>query len=551
MIERIHIRNFAIIDELEIDFQPGLTVLTGETGAGKSIILQALGVSLGAPPNRLMVKTDVRQATVETVFSGARQQITVYRVMPARGRTRNFINDEPVEETSFISQTRRQADFHGQHEQQLIMDKSTHISYLDDYCGNGETVAALKNCYTTIDNTRKTLNDARLRQQHSEQRRQLLDFQLKEILAVAPKLDEDIRLGEEFKLASHREELLTAVESINRIITADEDAIQDRLFGAIRELERLVKYDAGLQDTLQLLNDASINLQEANSGLQRHAQALDHDQDRLREIEDRLLALEALKRKYGGTLARVLEYRVEIDQELSSLTGLHGQIGALEKQIRELYQEYQTLADSAHQCRVSAVERLSAAIEAEMHRLQMPGARFEIRIAQVAETDSPISVDGRLVRFLADGYDNVEFFLSANPGERTKPLAAIASGGEISRIMLAIKTVLQTSDPVETLIFDEIDTGISGTAAELVAASLARLAQTKQVICITHLPQIAARAHQHLLVEKTIKGSVTTVSAAYLSRDERITDLARLIAGSNITAADRATAQRVFEHSNG
>lgn len=551
MINRLHIRNFAIIDELDLILKPGLTVITGETGSGKSIILQALNVSLGMKTTKTMIKTGQAQAVVETSLYQSAKERTVHRVIPAKGRLKNYIDDTPVNDSDYRELTRNYADFHGQHEQQLIMNSATHIKYLDNYIGNQNTVRKLKTRFDQIEAVRKKLASVQRQQEYAVQRKELLNFQLNEITAVIPMLGEDLKLAKEFSVGSHQEAIITTIDDLHSCLETDDNSVQQQLHRSVRELERLLKWDAGLKNFIKLLNDAVINLQEVSSGLFEHVQSLDFDKERLREIEDRLQDLELLKRKYGGSIESVLEYKAAIENELKVFESQDYEIEQLQQNVLNFQEEYQELANKAHDKRSSAIRKLSNAIITEMYKLKMPGANFEIRMTQLADNNSPVKYGKRTVRFYPDGYDVIEFYLSANPGEKTKPLTQIASGGEVSRIMLAIKTVLQDSDPVDTLIFDEIDSGISGTAAELVADSLVKLSRDKQVICITHLPQIAVRADYHLLVRKYISANDTVVHASYLDQEEKSDALAQLISGAEITDDDRLAAQRLYERYHG
>ncbi len=551
MIDRLHIRNFAIIEQLDLELKPGLTVITGETGSGKSIILQALNVSLGMKPTKTMIRTGQKRAVVETQLSNLNDNINVNRIIPARGRVKNYIEDEPVNNLTYCRDTGSFVDFHGQHEQQLIMNPATHISYLDNFCGNQSTVRKLKARFEEIEATRKKLSTLKAKQKLADERKELLGFQLNEISAVVPKIGEDQELADEYSRGSHQEELITAINDLHLRLENDDNAIQQQLHESVLELERLLKWDSALETHINLLNTAIINLQEVNSGLQEHERTLNFDSDRLREVEDRLLALETLKRKYGGSLDAVLECKDAIDGELKVFDNLESETIQLQQELEKNREEYQKFAERAHLKRQSNQGKLASAIITEMHKLKMPGAKFEIRITQIPDNDSKVHKDGQPVRANPDGYDSVEFYLSANPGEKTKPLTQIASGGEVSRIMLAIKTVLQDSDPVDTLIFDEIDSGISGTAAELVAESLFNLSRDKQVICITHLPQIAVCADHHLLVEKELSANDTAVRIKYLNQEEKWDALASLTAGTEVTADDRLAAQRLYERYHG
>ena len=547
MINKLHIRNFAIIDELTLDFKPGLTVITGETGSGKSIILQALGVTMGSKPTKTMIKSGQDRATIETSHG----KIEYYRVIPEKGRIKNYIDDIPVSEKEYKVRTRNITDFHGQHEQQLIMDSSTHIHYLDNYAGLEMAVNELNILYNDLDIISRKLEKVKTNKVLADERKELLSFQLNEIESVNPKPDEDTRLHEEFTIGSHQEEIITTISELNSRLESGGSSIQGILNDSIHDLDRLLKWDPGLKDFVKLLNEAVINLQEVNAGLNQHITAINFDRDRLRELEDRLQALDSLKRKYGGSLDQVIERKDSIVEELADLKSLDKQIALLEKALVDKQNHFRKSADSIHGSRQAVIDELSTNIMSEMRRLQMPGAKFKIELSQIIDKKSFVSYDGQPVKYSADGYDFVQFLLSANPGEKLKPLTEIASGGEVSRIMLAIKTILQNGDPVDTLIFDEIDSGISGTAAEKVAESLVNLARNKQVICITHLPQIAVRSHNHLQVNKNISHDITTVSARYLNNEEVIRALAQLTAGNKYVAEDLSAARAMYERYHG
>ncbi len=551
MINRIHIRNFAIIDQLDLVLKPGLTVITGETGSGKSIILQALSVALGMKPTKTMVRTDQERAVVEANLNHDRDQIDLTRVIPLRGRVKNHINDEPVNEVDYREKTLIIADFHGQHEQQLIMNSATHINYLDNFAGNENLVKELSSLHERLEAIQLEMKSSLTRKKRAAERQELLQYQLNEISTIAPKPGEDIELHNEFRIGSNREEMVQIIDGINTSLKASDTGISSGLTNIVRDLEKLKKIDNSLSGYINMVNESLINLQEVNSGLMNHIRTLDFDQDKLREIEDRLQSLESLKRKYGGSLESVLEKSSAIERELTGFGDLESQIGALQDQLEKLQADYQQKADRIHKLRITAVNRLSQAIENEMEKLQMPGARFEIMLKQLLDQKSPFFVDSNRVRYYPNGYDVVEFYLSANPGEIPKPLTQIASGGEVSRIMLAIKTVLQSNDPVFTLIFDEIDSGISGSAAELVAENLVNLAREKQVICITHLPQIAVRANQHLQVSKQVSDNKTSVKAVYLDRDKIYSAIAGLSSGTNTSATDMAAAKKLYERYHG
>lgn len=517
MISYLTIRDFAILKEIELPLHRGLTVITGETGSGKSLLLQALGVVLGGKGTKVMVRTGVKRAVLETEV----RKVAYRRILSKAGRMKSYIDDEPHPEPQFREKVTSLVDFHGQHDQQLIMEVDQHIGYLDRFAGLSDKVEKIGETYDTLMSKRRELREAIRQRNRATERQELLEFQLQEIQALNPQPGEDEELETEFKTLNHIDEVIATVNRLNQIYLEDEQSLYNQLSESEHELERLVKIDDNLSEHLKSIRSAGVVIQDVADGLMEYVDTLDHNPQRLADVEERLQSIEGLKRKYGGTLEAVLLKQKDIRRELDNLSHLGSDIDRLNEEISDLEQEYQLLADQLHKGRVETAPGLTQAIVQEMNTLNMPEARFEIRINQERTEESFVQFEDQPVVAGKTGYDQVEFFLSANPGERLKPLKDIASGGEISRIMLAVKTVFQSIDPVHTLVFDEIDTGLSGSAAEKVAQALKTLAGDKQVICITHLPQIAREADRHLLVEKTISGDQTNVRVRYLSDNER------------------------------
>ncbi|NOZ03946.1 MAG: DNA repair protein RecN [FCB group bacterium] len=547
MVKRLSIKNFAIIDELEIDFHPGLTVITGETGSGKSILIQALSVALGAKGTKTMVRSGSERAVVETEVD----QTTYRRIIAKSGRIKSYINDEPLSEPVFRQSVTKLVDFHGQHEQQLIMDVNNHIYYLDSYCNLTADVEEIGDIFNSYRESKQQLKQLKEKLKMARERQELLTFQQREILAVNPQPDEDYQLEDEYKTLNHIDELVETIRNLNRLLTESDRSLYTQLSEAMRSLEHVARFDSQLRPFLDSLDSVTITIQDVSNGLLEHMESLDHDKTRLLEIEERLQAIEGLKRKYGGSLEAVMLTLRNIEDELKNLSNLDVRIDDLEQEIHRLETRYQLLADRLHDSRTSRARQLAEAVKKEMQRLNMPSAEFAIHISQKAVDESFVKCGDTAVLPTGNGYDQVEFYLCANPGEQPKPLTEIASGGEISRIMLAIKTVFQQSDPVNTLIFDEIDTGISGVAAEKVAESLMNLARSKQVICITHLPQIASRANRHLHVTKHIRGAETRVKVKYLDRDERVKTIAQLFSGSQISQDSFHSLKTIIEAAHG
>jgi DNA repair protein RecN (Recombination protein N) len=530
MIEKLYIKDFAIVDEMEISFNTGLTVITGETGSGKSILLQALNVSLGGKVSKTMVRSNSERAVVETKLDST----TYRRVINKSGRAKSYLNDEPFTENDYRNACSSLVDFHGQHEQQYIMNDSSHIDYLDAFCGINNRVENCTALFNSIKHDTKILSELLEKKQSAEQHQELLSFQLNEISTINPEQDEDVKLEKELQTLKHLDELVETANRISIELTDDDESIYNKMSSSLNALEKLVNIDQKLTEYSELIRSASLNVQDTSAGLNDYVNSLNHDKNRLIEIQDRLGAIDGLKRKYGGSIDAILNAKNQITDDIINISSLDDEIEKLKKTIFDEKIIYQKIADEIHDERDQGSKILSKAVENEMLLLNMQDARFEIQILQKNIVDSFATYNGKPVLANEKGFDNIKFLLSANPGEILKPLVEIASGGEISRIMLAIKTVFQNNDPVDSLVFDEIDSGISGVAAEKVANSLVNLAKAKQVICITHLPQIAQSADRHLHISKSVNNVKTIVTSNYLTNDERKQAIHQLSASANV-----------------
>ena len=550
MIKKLFIKDFAIIKELEIPLKNGLTVITGETGAGKSILLKALGFALGAKSDKTYVRSGQEQSVVEVEVQTNKDSI-YRRLLSKGGRSRSFVNDEPTIDINYKSLVKVIADFHGQNEQQYILNSNTHIDFLDSYCKSEELVKKIEFIFSNLSKTIDLLNKAKIQQETASNQKELLKFQLNEINSISPRENEDVRLGVEFKRLNHIDELISTVQNMNQSLTEHDHSIYRQLISTLNDLERLSNYDKNLGTFIDSLKQASISIQDASVSLFQYAENIDNDPEQSKIIEDRLQEIESLKRKYGGSIESIFTFKSQAEVELESLSGLDQKIIDLEEERYLLVTQYQKIADQLHESRINNAIKLSKEIELEMSELNMAGSTFEILINTKPDSESLINFNQERIAFGSKGYDTIEFFLSANPGELPKPLVKVASGGEVSRIMLAIKSVLKKSDPVETLIFDEIDSGISGQAAEKVALSLEALAKNKQVLCITHLPQIASRAHHHMHISKKINNNQTDVVLNYLKEEEKLEAIAGLFSGENISVESISTVKEFREKARG
>ena len=524
MIRSLYLKDLAIISELNINFNPGLTVITGETGSGKSLLVKALSYVLGSKGNKVLVRTGRPHTVVETATS----QGTIRRILSNSGRTKSFINDEPVKENKFSIVVPYCADFHGQHDQQMILNKVYHLSYLDRFADNIEEVDKLKETFKNITIAENELNQKRKNLSEMQSKKELLEFQLNEIESVSPEVDEDKSLLKQFKKLSNGETLYNSVQDIIGSIESGDFSILIKLEEIINTLAEIKSIDSELHTYIDELNSARISIQDVTNQLLQYQSSVEIDQEQCSEIDQRLQEIESLKRKYGGSIESVNMKLEEIKKELSSIETDGQSIVRLKKELLSLNESYQARADQLHSSRLGAAEKLQSSIERQMKLLNISKPQFVIKFGVNEQESSIVSFNNNAVKAYPSGYDKVEFYLSANPGESPKPLTDIASGGEISRIMLSIKTVFQSNDPVDTLIFDEIDSGISGETAEKVSRALVNLAKVKQVFCISHLPQIAARANHHLHISKKSINQKTQVGASYLNKEERINMISHL-----------------------
>jgi len=551
LINKIIIKDFAIIHDIELDLKAGLTVITGETGAGKSILLRALAVALSAKANKTDVRSGCDRAVVEVETQSNNGKEIIRRIISKSGRTRSFINDEPIIEADFQKKVLIYADFHGQHAQQYILNSDTHLEYLDNFCGNDQQIKQIEICYTELETKKKELKRALNTASQASDRRELLNFQIKEIEIINPQVNEDISLSKEFRSLNNAEELKKTVTRLNQSLLQNEHSIYEQLSSVLKDLNNLSKFDEELIPLIKSVDQSALAVQDVSYDLVRYANSINLDKSKLEEIKDRLQSIESLKRKHGGSLESVLNYFNNSRQELEELSGLNDSINIYQKEIKILSRQFQDLAHILHNQRVKNIKILEKAIEGELASLNMAGAEFQVKMQTQANSASEILFNNTGVLINSRGFDTVEFFLSANPGAETKPLKTVASGGEISRIMLAIKTILNRGKKVNTLIFDEIDSGLSGQAAEKVADSLIKLAHNSQIICISHLPQIAARAQHHLFISKILSQNRTDIEMKYLNAETRIQAIAELFSGVTVTRENLASAKILREQARG
>lgn len=562
MLKTLYIKNFALIDELTIEFGSGLNIITGETGAGKSILIGALGMVLGERASVDVIRKGAEKAVIEAVIDvtnnkrvaallkeneiDASDEAILRREISAKG-TRCFINDTPATLSLLHSVSELCIDLHGQHEHQSLLKVESHIRLLDDAGGLGGLVEEYRSLFATLKQSKAQLEELRNKEKNLREKRAFYEFQIKEIDSVAPEPDEWDELQTEQKILENAERIFSATNTLHEILYANDDSVHNRLVEARNILQDLARIDKSFTDSANDAQTAQALVDEITKFVQRYNARIDFNAERLEELRERLSALSMLKKKYGGTLADVLAYRQQIAKEVELAENFEEEIAKLEKRIRAQQESLSNIAERLSQKRRETANRLSRAIVEELKKLGISEGRFEVRFSATPDKDGDIFINGMRYAANANGYDEVEFLISTNLGEDVKPLAKVASGGEISRVMLAMKTVLAKSERLPILVFDEIDTGVSGKIAQAVGFSMKDLSRYHQIIAITHLPQIAAMADLHFRVSKKSVKQRTVTCVEVLSESEHRKEVARLLSGTDITEAALQSAAELIE----
>ncbi len=534
MLRFLSISRLAIIDALAVEFAPGFNVVTGETGAGKSIVVGAIDLLLGGRASSELVRAGADTAIVQASLENTEnKEVIVRREVSASGRSRAFVDDTLVSAASLREVTGPLVDLHGQHDHQQLLDASEHIRLLDVLGDTGPLLAEVALAWDDLQRARNAVEALSMGQREREARLEMARFQLAEIERVSPLAGEDDDLSAERQVLAHTERLQRLVGEAYADLYEDDGAALARLAQVWRRLDEAATLDPALDlgETRRLVQPL---LEDAAVALQRYLSRLHASPDRLQQVEDRLAALERLKRRHGPALADVLAKAGELLATISTLDASSERADEMRAALAAAERRYREVAGRLSAARSAAARALPSRLERELAELAM--ARTRCAFPLESDLDRP-------ERWTARGADRGELFLSANPGETPRPLARIASGGELSRVMLALKTLASTDGAGKTLVFDEVDAGISGRVADAVGRRLRRLGERFQVICITHLPQVAAHATAHYHVAKRPVDGRTVAAMTRLDPADRVEELARLIAGRDVTESARATAR--------
>ena len=549
MLSLLHIENIAVIEQAEICFDHGFNILTGETGAGKSIVIDAISAILGQRAYRDMIRTGADKASVRAVFTNVPHlewfdendveydsEIIIQREIHQDGRNVCRVNGVPVTVSILHKLGIRLINIHGQHDSASLFDEDNHLAYLDAFSDNAALRMDYQKKYCLVSDIRKEIQQKTMDESEKLRRMETLRYQIDEISRAQLDPNEDTELETRRKLLQNAEKLSDGLqEAVACLYGGDEsDGAASLMAQAERALAKLGRYTDAFASVHSKVSDLMYQVQDAAEELRDLEGDLSYSADELEQIESRLDVIHKLRRKYGVTCQDILNYLEDAKRELDEIVFADDHIERLKKKLRKAETEAWDAAIVLRKDRQDAANRLSAGILTELAQLDMPKVQFAC-----AFTETELS---------ANGADTVAFYMSANVGEALKPMSKVASGGELARIMLAMKNVLAEKDSVHTLIFDEVDTGVSGRAAQRVAEKLKRVASHKQVLCVTHLPQLAAMADTHLLIAKSERDGRTFTTVTPLDLDGRKRELARIIGGANITETTLKSAEEMLRH---
>lgn len=552
MLNQLSVRNVAVIDKLDINLHDGVSVLTGETGAGKSIIIDSINMILGDRANKELVRYGTDKAVVQAVFDAPKSVINVLeendidvedetviitRQVTKEGKSAARINGMVVTLNILREISDRLINIHGQHDNQALLTPIRHITFLDAYADNEEYINRYKDILSKKREIEKKISSLEMDEQEKMQRIDLLEYQVKEIKKASLEKDEEDDLREQRDIYTNAEQITKSVnEAYMNLYEGDEiQSAYDGISIAVNEISQISDLNPQLKSIYDTLNEIMYSLEDTAHEIKEFGETVEFDEQTLNEIEERLDLISRLKRKYGNSIEEILEYLKKAESELNDIKLSDERTNELKEELKSITKDLKEKGNVLTQRRENAAKVLEENIEKSLHELNMEKSKFKVNIENNGT-------------FYDNGMDKVEFLISTNPGEPLKPLVKIASGGELSRVMLAIKSILADSDGVDTMIFDEIDTGVSGKAAMSIAKKLAVIAKNKQVICITHLPQLTAMADNHYLIQKNTDGELASTTLKELDEEGRELELARIIDGGEVTELALSHAKQMLEN---
>jgi DNA repair protein RecN (Recombination protein N) len=564
MLKSFEVKDYALIEHISVEFGNGLNIITGETGAGKSILIDAMSLLLGERvPHSGIVRKGAQKSYVEGIFNvkGNKKvkslleendvefsnELIIRREISLKGSNRCFINDTPVNLNLVKNVGDLLVDLHGQHEHQSLLRTETHIDYLDEFGSYQELLLQYKSLYSELLNKESEFEELREKENSIKEKKDYYAFQIKEIDNIALQEDEEEKLNNELKILENSEKLAELTSDIYQILYESDNSVQDALSKVKNHLQKLSEIDNSFSDAVRESESALAQIEDISNLARNYNSNLNLDPDEVEGKRERLGAINLLKKKYGGSVKSILDYRKKIGEEFGLAENFAGKIKDLSDSIFELRKQAGSLTKKISNQRTQAAKLVKKGIEGTLKELGIPEPEFKTQISNHStEKDSGVFIDGKFFNATSKGIDEVEFFITTNPGEDLKPLVKVASGGEVSRIMLALKSTLAKNDKLPLLIFDEIDVGVSGRIAQKVGNALKNLASFHQVISITHLPQIASLADHHYSIEKIAQNERVISSIKKLPESERITEIAKLLSGEKITEASLKSARELI-----
>ena len=563
MLKSFEVKDYALIEHISVEFGSGLNIITGETGAGKSILIDAMSLLLGERASTEVVRKGAQKTFVEGIFNvkgnkkvkslleendvDFNDELIIRREISLKGSNRCFINDTPVNLNLVKDVGNLLVDLHGQHEHQSLLRTETHIDYLDEFGDYQELLHQYKKIYSELLHKEDELKKLQEKESSIKEKKDFYSFQIKEIDNISPQEDEEDKLNEELKVLENSEKLAEITSEVYQIIYESDNSIQTSLSKVRSLLQKLSDIDKSFSDAFSESESALAQIQDISNFVRSYNSKINLDQDEVEEKRERLGAINLLKKKYGGSIKSIIDYRKKIGDEYELAENFSEKINELSKNIFELRKNSGNLAKSLSKQREQSAKLVKKGIEETLKELGIQHPQFKTDIINAqGEKDTGVFLDGKYFLATSRGIDEVEFFISTNPGEDLKPLARVASGGEVSRIMLSLKSTLAKNDKLPLLIFDEIDVGVSGRIAQKVGKALKNLSEYHQVISITHLPQIASYADHHFSIEKVTQNERVVSLIKKLPESERITEIARLLSGEKITQASLKSARELI-----
>ena len=566
MIKSLLIQDYALIEKINVDFKSGLNIITGETGAGKTILIDAMSLLLGERASSDVIRKGADKSVVEGIFEVDKNkrvktflneneleelpELIIRREISAKGSNRCFVNDSPVSLNIIKELGDLLVDLHGQHEHQSLLRKETHINFLDGFGNNEELLRTYKWLYASLNKLLAELREIKEKDSIHREKRDVLEFQMKEIDAVSPQLGEEEKLASELKILENSEKLLALTNKIYEGLYESENSVQDSLSKIKNDLSELANIDPSFDESSKECETALTLISDISDNIRKYKAKIEIEPQQVESTRERLGAINLLKKKYGGSIESLLELRKKIGEEFQAAENYSLSIADLEKKIKAVRENTGTAAEKLSKERTKISKNVKKEIELILAELGIPNAKFEVRISQKElnqNNEDGLSFNNKNFAYDSNGCDEVEFYISTNVGEDVKQLVKVASGGEVSRIMLALKSVLAKSDKLPLLIFDEIDSGISGNIAQKVGQALKSLASFHQIIAITHLPQIAAFSDHHYAVEKkTIDDRVISLIRK-LDERGKVIEVAKLLSGEKVTDASIKSAKELIE----